>query len=142
VTPRLERIVGDLLDLAQFENEVATIDARVVAVERLFAGVARRFERDAAAAQIAIRTDIDPFADQIVVDPDRIDQAISNLVGNALRHTPPGGTIDLEATTAGSVCQLKVIDSGPGIAPDHLPHVFERLYKVDASRSSSVTAGR
>jgi signal transduction histidine kinase len=79
-TLRLERIVGDLLDLARVENDVASIDTRVIAVERLFAGIARRYEREAAAAQITIRTHVDPSADQIVADPDRLDQAIGNLV--------------------------------------------------------------
>jgi signal transduction histidine kinase len=135
-TLRLERIVGDLLDLARVENDVASIDTRVIAVERVFAGVARRDEREAAAAQITIRTQVDPSADQIVADPDRLDQAIGNLVANALRHTPAGGTIDLEATAVDGSCQLKVVDSGAGIAAEHLPHVFERFYKADASRTS------
>jgi len=135
-TLRLERIVLDLLDLTRFESGVASILPRVVAVERIFAAVARRFEHDAAIAKATIRTSVDGSVDQIVADPDRLDQAISNLVANALRHTPPGGTIDLEATAVNGGCQLKVIDSGGGIAPDHVPHVFDRFYKVDASRTS------
>jgi two-component system, OmpR family, sensor kinase len=135
-TIRLERIVADLLDLARFENGVAAIETRVVAVERVLTGVARRYERDAAAAQVTIRTRVDPTADQIVADPDRLDQAIGNLVANALRHTPPGGTIDLDAEAVSGGCQLTVIDSGSGIAPEHVAHVFERFYKVDSSRTS------
>jgi two-component system OmpR family sensor kinase len=135
-TIRLERIVTDLLDLARFENDVAPIQPRVVAVERVLSGVARRFERDAAAQNVTIRTRIDRSADQIVADPDRLDQALSNLVANALRHTPPQGSIELEATASAGTCQLTVTDSGNGIAPEHLAHVFERFYKVDASRTS------
>jgi signal transduction histidine kinase len=138
-TIRLERIVSDLLDLARFENGVAAIAPRVVAVERVLNGVARRFERDVAAANVTIRTRVDPAADQIVADPDRLDQAISNLVANALRHTPAGGTIDLDATTGDEGYRIAVIDSGRGIAPEHLAHVFERFYKVDASRTSGLT---
>jgi signal transduction histidine kinase len=137
-TIRLERIVSDLLELARFENGVAAIAPRVVAVERVLSGVARRFERDAADANVTIRTHVDPVADQIVADPDRLDQAISNLVANALRHTPSGGTIDLDATVADGGCRITVVDSGRGIAPDHIPHVFERFYKVDASRTSGL----
>ena len=135
-TIRLERIVADLLDLARFENGVATLEPRVIAIERVLAGVAGRFERDAAAAEVTIRTRIDPSVDQIVADPDRLDQALSNLVANALRHMPPHGTIELEATAADGACQITVTDSGDGISPDHLAHVFERFYKVDASRAS------
>ena len=135
-TLRLERIVADLLELARFENGVAAIEARVVAVERVLTGVARRYERDAAAANVAIRTRVHQSADQVVADPDRLDQAISNLVANALRHTPPGGTIELEAIANNGGCQLTVIDSGSGIAPEHVAHLFERFYKVDSSRSA------
>jgi two-component system sensor histidine kinase BaeS len=143
-TLRLERIVGDLLELAHFESGVAAINARVVASERILGAVARRYERDAAAANVTIRTHVDPSADQIIADPDRLDQSIGNLVANALRHTPAGGTIDLEATAlrqgsgqagAGGF-QLTVVDSGSGIAPEHVAHVFERFYKVDSSRTT------
>jgi signal transduction histidine kinase len=116
-TIRLEHIVSDLLELARFENGVAAIAPRVVAVERVLSGVAPRFERDAAAANVTIRTCVDPAADQIVADPDRLDQAISNLVANALRHTQPGGTIDLDATYRRQRVPNTVVDSGRGIAP-------------------------
>jgi signal transduction histidine kinase len=135
-TIRLERIVADLLELARFENDVASIEPRVIAIERVLAGVARRFEHDAATAKVVIRTRIEPAVDQIVADPNRLDQALSNLVVNALRHTPPGGVIRLEASAAAGGCELRVIDSGTGIAPDHVAHVFERFYKVDSSRTS------
>lgn len=105
---------------------------------RVLSGVARRFERDAADATVTIRTHVESDADQIVADPDRLDQAISNLVANALRHTPSGGTIDLNATVANNGTRITVVDSGRGIAPDHLPHVFERFYKVHASSTSGL----
>jgi signal transduction histidine kinase len=149
-TIRLERIVADLLELARFENGVAAIQPRVISIERVLTGIARRFERNAAAANVTIRTRIDSSVDQIVADPDRLDQALSNLVANALRHTPSQGTIDLEATAVDDAsaersllparCQLSVIDSGSGIAPEHVEQVFERFYKVDSSRTSG-TAG-
>ena len=135
-TQRLERIVADLLELARFEDAVTALNARVVAVERVFAEVARRYERDASAANVTIRTRVETSADQIVADPDRLDQAISNLVANALRHTPPGGTIDLEASVDSSGWQLAVVDSGSGIEPEHVQHVFDRFYKVDSSRTA------
>lgn len=136
-TLRLERIVVDLLELARFENGVAAIDTRVVAAERVLAAVARRYERDAAVANVTIR--VHASADQVVADPDRLDQALSNLVANALRHTPAGGTIELEAMASAGGCQLTVIDSGSGIAPEHVAHVFERFYKVDSSRSAGTS---
>ena len=135
-TIRLERIVTDLLELARFENGVAAIEPRVVAIERVFAGVTRRFEHEAATAGVAIRTRIERLVDQIVADPDRLDQALNNLVANALRHTPRGGTITLDAIATATGCQLRVVDSGSGIAPEHVAHVFDRFYKIDSSRTS------
>jgi len=136
-TRRLERIVADLLDLARFENRVTTLSVRIFDVGRLLSGVARRFERDAAQAGVEIRVRVAEAADQLTADPDRLDQAISNLVANALRHTPSGGTIDLDATIAADGAhQLSVTDSGSGIDPGHVAHVFDRFYKVDAARAA------
>lgn len=135
-TRRLERIVRDLLDLARYENGVATIHPRVFAVERLFDHVVQRYEREAAERQIRLRPQVAPAADQIEADPDRIEQVIDNLVANAIRHTPPGGSIDLGATADGVLMHLTVTDCGSGIPTEHLPHVFDRFYKVDESRTN------
>jgi signal transduction histidine kinase len=138
-TRRLERIVKDLLDLARYEHGGVVLQRRVFDIGRLFQNVAGRHEREAQKKAVAVRIDVDPQADQVVADPDRIEQAIENLVGNALRHTPSGGTISLRARQADGVATLTVSDSGGGIAPEHLPHVFERFYKVDASRAAEST---
>lgn len=135
-TQRLERLVVDLLELARFENAAVVLNARVVAVERLFAGVLRRYEHDAAAAKVTLRSRVQSSADQIVADPDRLDQALSNLVANALRHTPPEGFVELEASTEANGIRLSVADSGRGIPEEHLPHVFDRFYKSDSARTT------
>jgi signal transduction histidine kinase len=135
-TRRLERIVKDLLDLARYEHGGVVLQRRVFDIERLFQNVAGRHERDAHTKGVAIRIHVDAHADQVVADPDRIEQAIENLVGNALRHAPAGGTITLTATQADGVATLSVSDTGVGITPEHLPHVFERFYKVDTARAA------
>jgi two-component system, OmpR family, sensor kinase len=138
-TRRLERIVKDLLDLARYEHGGVVLQRRLFDIERLFENVAGRHEREAHTKGVAIRIHVDAQADQVVADPDRIEQAIENLVGNALRHTPAGGTITLSATQADGVATLSVSDTGVGIAPEHLPHVFERFYKVDTARAAEST---
>jgi signal transduction histidine kinase len=138
-TRRLERIVKDLLDLARYEGGGVVLQRRLFDIERLFAHVAGRHERDAHTKGVAISIHVDPHADQVVADPDRVEQAIENLVGNALRHTPAGGTITLRATQADGAATLSVSDTGAGIAAEHLPHVFERFYKVDAARAAEST---
>lgn len=138
---RLERIVKDLVDLARYENDVAALDVRVFAIERVFGAVLQRHAREAQARQIGLHARVDPLADQVVADPDRIEQVVQNLVANALRHTPDGGTIELSAASVGDSWVLAVVDSGAGIAAEHLPHVFDRFYKVDSSRATGGGGG-
>jgi signal transduction histidine kinase len=138
-TRRLERIVKDLLDLARYEHGGVALQSRMFDIERLFDNVVKRHERAAQTKSVSIRIQVDALADQVVADPDRIEQAIENLVANALRHTPAGGTITLKATQEDGKPTLSVSDTGSGIAPEHLPHVFERFYKGDASRAAEST---
>ena len=138
-TRRLERIVKDLLDLARYEHGGIVLHPRLFDIERLFDNVAGRHEREAQREGVAIRIQVAPQADQVIADPDRIEQAIENLVANALRHTPAGGTVTLSATQTDGVATLSVSDTGGGIAPEHLPFVFERFYKVDAARAADST---
>src|SRR3954468_8305509 len=135
-TLRLDRIVQDLLDLARLENDSGTLDVRLFSVRRLFEHVAQRHEREAQVRGIAIAISVADAADQVLADPERLEQVIENLAANALRHTPSGGCVRLVAGVAGSTVVLRVEDSGEGIAADHLPFVFERFYKVDPARAS------
>ena len=77
----------------------------------------------------------------ILVDPERMAQVLSNLVVNALRYTPAGGEISLEAAQEGSKLCLLVRDNGAGIRPEDLPHIFRRFYRSDKSRPSDGESG-
>jgi two-component system, OmpR family, sensor histidine kinase BaeS len=82
-----------------------------------------------------VRLDTRPRThDPVLADPDRIGQVLTNLLDNALRHTPPGGTVTLTCEQVDRWVQYTVADTGAGIAPDHLGHVFDRFYRVDAAR--------
>jgi signal transduction histidine kinase len=140
-TQRLERIIGDLLDLARLEGGGTAIRQSRVEVAALFQRVAARHERDLQARDIRLVQRVEPDAGTLVGDPDRLEQAIQNLAANALRHTPEGGTMTLSAERAGGGITLTVRDSGPGIAPEQLPHIFDRFYKGDASRKSAGGSG-
>ena len=140
-TQRLERIIGDLLDLARLEGGGTAIHQSRVDVAGLFQRVAARHERDLHARRIALVQRVERDAGTLAGDPDRLEQAIQNLAANALRHTPEGGTITLSAERAGDAIRLSVRDSGSGIAAAQLPHIFDRFYKGDASRKSAGGSG-
>jgi len=134
-TIKLEHIVGDLLDLARLESGGLTLACEAVPVARLYQRVADRHERELIEKQIALETTIAPGISDVWGDPARLEQALQNLVANALRHTPDAGHITLAAEPAGEKVRLVVRDSGPGILEEHLPRIFDRFYKADASRS-------
>ena len=77
----------------------------------------------------------------IRADPVLFRQALVNLVDNAVKYTPAGGQVEVSATLVNGTVQVAVTDTGPGIAPEHQPRIFERFYRVDPARSSSAQAG-
>jgi signal transduction histidine kinase len=140
-TQRLEKIIGDLLDLARLEGGGTAMRHSQVDVPALFERVAARHERELQARGIRLVQQVDRDAAALVGDPDRLEQAMQNLAANALRHTPEGGTLTLVAERRGDAVKLSVRDSGTGIAPEQLPHIFDRFYKGDASRKSAGGSG-
>ena len=138
-TRRLESIIGDLLDLARLEGGGAPFRREPVDVAAIFERVASRHERELGARGIRLLRDVHPGAAVVTGDADRLEQAIQNLAANALRHTPDEGQITLTAEASDAEVRILVRDSGAGIPPEHLPLIFDRFYKVDASRR--VTGG-
>jgi signal transduction histidine kinase len=140
-TYRMERIIGDLLDLARLEGGGTSMRRDTVDVATLFERVASRHERELSQRSIRLERRIDSGAEQVTGDADRLEQALQNLAANALRHTPDGGAILLIARRENESLHLTVRDTGRGIAPEHLPLIFDRFYKVDASRKASGGSG-
>jgi signal transduction histidine kinase len=140
-TQRLEHIIGDLLDLARLEGGGGTFTKDTVDVSHLFDRLRNRHGR--ALEEKRIRLELHHAADTPTLcgDANRLEQALQNLVANAIRHTPAGGWIRVNADRTGESIRLTVEDSGPGIPQEHLPHVFDRFYKADASRSGGGQAG-
>jgi signal transduction histidine kinase len=141
-TLRVEHIVGDLLDLSRLEGGGESFDAQDVPIEDLFGRVLARHGRAAEQSGVQLVASIAAGAEIVSGDPMRLEQAVQNLAANALRHTPAGGRVTLSAMFEGGGIAITVSDTGSGIAPEHLPHVFDRFYKVDPSRTGAAEPGR
>jgi signal transduction histidine kinase len=134
-TSRLERLVGDLLDLARLEAGGESLVTEDVSVESLIGRVAVRHEPDARQKGVQVTTSVAAGAEILYGDAMRLEQALQNLAANAIRHTPAGGEIEVRAELSGDSVLLSVRDNGHGIPAEHLPFVFDRFYKVDPART-------
>lgn len=137
---RMYRLVVDLLDLARFDAGTVTLDRQPLDLERLLNQVGSQLIPQAVEAQVDFRLDIDPLP-TCVGDEDRLSQVFTNLVDNAIKHTPAGGFVHLSARSEEGLARVEVIDSGEGIPPEHLPRIFERFYKVDGARKKETIPG-
>ncbi|MFE0516306.1 sensor histidine kinase, partial [Streptomyces sp. NPDC058964] len=124
----LQRVIDDLQDLAAADAGTLRLHREPVRADELLAQVAAAHGVAADTAGVALRAeaDGDPWLD---ADPVRMRQALGNLVANALRHTPAGGTVTLAARRDGDRVVFTVTDTGTGIGPDDLPHVFDRFWR-------------
>jgi len=149
-TMMLSRLIGDLRELAQAEAGQLALAVRPTEVRPLVESVVDLFEEPATAQAITLDVVMPPDLPSVLADPERVRQVLHNLIANALRYTPAGGTITLSATletederrrtkgddnTALSFVMLQVRDTGTGVAADDLPHVFERFWRADRARS-------
>jgi signal transduction histidine kinase len=132
---RLTRLVGDLLLLAQAESGKLPLDKRLVELDTLLLEVmqqVRVLARDRLQMKLG-------EIDQILVcgDKDRLKQVMVNLIGNAISYTPVGGEVVVGVGKSGSLARLTISDTGPGIPAEDLPHIFERFYRAEKSRTRS-----
>jgi len=127
----LQRLITDLEDLSL--AEAGGLSLVPAAVDVAAAAVDRALGADTGGAPVTISIDQD--ARFVRADPDRLEQMLRNLIGNARRHTPPHGAIQVSATRRDAGVRIVVRDTGSAIAPVHLPHVFERFYRADPSRT-------
>ncbi|MGY4981174.1 HAMP domain-containing sensor histidine kinase [Streptomyces sp. 900105755] len=130
----LQRIIDDLQDLAAADAGTLRVHREPVRAADLVDQVAAAHRVAADAAGVTLLTDTDATA-WLDADPVRMRQALGNLVSNAIRHTPGDGTVTLSARRAGDDVLLTVTDTGPGIAAADVPHVFERFWRAEKSRS-------
>jgi two-component system sensor histidine kinase BaeS len=139
-TYKLEAIIGDLLDLARLEGGGGELVFERVPVTELFRRVLDRHGPTIRDRRLEVRTSATPEDLQIRGDANRLEQVLQNIAANAIRHTPRGGRIDLTSERRGDVVRIAVRDTGSGIPEEHLPHLFDRFYKADRSRTKTTSA--
>jgi len=130
----LGRLVGDLRELALADAGQLDLQKTRLKPHRLVDRVVAGFQGRANERGIRLETSMGPTLHSIVADPQRLEQILSNLLSNALRHTPRGGTITVRLENEDRRLRLSVQDTGSGIPTEDLPHVFERFYRVNRSR--------
>ncbi len=136
----LNRLVGDLRLLSLAEAGQLKLERQAVEPGDFIQQVAERLKSQANPKTVRLETEIQAGLPPVWIDSDRITQVLNNLIGNALRYTPEGGTITVQVACPpgdGSLLRVSVIDTGAGIDPENVPYVFDRFYRADKSRTRS-----
>jgi two-component system OmpR family sensor kinase/two-component system sensor histidine kinase BaeS len=135
----LSRLINDLRELAQAEAGQLGLNIQPTALPPLIEGAVDLFAELAREKEVNLKTTLPDNLPPVLADPDRVRQVLHNLLSNALRHTPDGGEIGIsvEPSTDDPVSSVRVsvTDTGPGLPPEDLPHVFDRFWRADRSRS-------
>jgi len=138
---RLQAIVDDLLDLSRIQSGRMALKVEPVGAGALIESAAAglRSAAEAGRVELAVSTPEPPL--EVRGDPERIQLVLGNLLANAIRHTPPGGKVEVRVFSAGGAARFEVRDTGEGIPREHLDHVFEKFYRVPGARSGGVGLG-
>jgi two-component system sensor histidine kinase ResE len=130
---RMHRLVVELLDLARMDSGNPEFRRAPVDLPQLLERVVEKFTPQASEGQVELRTHLNPLP-RILGDGDRLAQVFTNLIDNAVKHTPPGGVVSVETNLKGEQVEISVTDSGEGIPPEEAARIFERFYQLDKSR--------
>ena len=132
---RLNALLEDLLTLARLESREEKLQREDIAVDAFLHDVAADWESKVAKKQLTLTLDVAANLPPLFADPLRLEQVLNNLLENAVKYTEPGGQIRVRAARAGEQIELRVEDTGVGIPPADLPHIFERFYRADKART-------
>ncbi len=138
---RLSRLVDDLQELSRVESKAYSMNFQSMDIHFLVDSSIKRLSFNAKKKQIDLRSNLSDDLPRVLVDADRISQVLINLIGNAIAYTPSGGSVTISAKKLLDRVQISIMDTGVGIPSEHLPHVFDRFYRVDKSRSRQAGGG-
>lgn len=138
---RLQRIVNDLLDLARIQSGRVQMTLVPTEPAELVHGAVEAARDTASAQGIGLSAEVLTLDQRVLAEPQRVALVFSNLISNALRHTPPQGTVVVRARSQSEGVRFEVSDSGEGIAPEHQRQLFERFFQVPGARHGSAGLG-
>lgn len=131
------QLIEDVLDVSRIVTGKMRLQRRAADLAALIEAATATVRPAAEAKRISLRLDLQPDLPRLFVDPERIQQVVWNLLSNAIKFSPQGSAVDVRLRAEDDCCVLEVIDEGPGISRDFLPHVFERFRQADSSASRS-----
>lgn len=137
-TDRIQRLIDDIALVSRAEEHALSLRSATVTLRMLLQTAMAAAEPDYEMKGVSLKLDVATTLPPVDVDSDRIGQVLTNLLTNALRHTPAGGHVQIiarsDALAHGDAVQILVRDDGEGIAANHLPHLFQRFYRADSGR--------
>jgi signal transduction histidine kinase len=138
---QMSRLTRDLIEVSGLESGQVRIEPREENTEALVRGACRQHESAAESASITLQCDLVASLPPVHADRHRMDQLFGNLIGNALKFTPPGGTVVVKAQPSGDRIRFSVTDDGPGLTEDERGRVFERFWQGDGSKGGGSGLG-
>lgn len=138
---RMSRLVNELLDLARMEAGHIDLSLSDLSVKQFVDRVTRKFSGLAREKNVELVGEVAEDVPMVRWDEDRIEQVLTNLIGNAIRHTPENGRVTVRAKWMDHQVYLEVEDTGTGIPAEDVPYVFERFYKADKARTRKTNSG-
>jgi signal transduction histidine kinase len=138
---QMQRLISDLLDVTRIEAGGLALELDAVDVGGLLAETAALFETPRSEKSIALVTTVEPGLPAARADRGRVQQVLSNLIGNAIKFAPRGGRVELAARRHGAAIRFEVADDGPGIAAEQIPRLFDRFWQAERGQRGGAGLG-